>query len=169
MAIYHSESAGYTAEAWDANALSSQSPTVIRFPALTFNGRWLLAVSSIGPIVRSSKLAFNKKFYKDLALVDSDGNKFQVAGARKLRTLFSLRFGELLELLGGNPTWEVELTFGPPSQISLDETKRLISDCFTRNEEYWEEMSRFEDFRDKVAGANSLGEIFGAFKEFHLL
>jgi len=123
----------------------------------------------MGPVVRSSRLAFKREFYKDTVVVDSNGNKFQIVGAKKLRTLLNFSLGELLQLLGGTPTWEVELTFGSPSRISLDETKQLILDCFKGNDEYWEEMSRFEDFRDEVASADSLEEIFGAFKEFHLL
>jgi hypothetical protein len=70
----------------------------------------------------------------------------------------------ILELLSGNPRWQVELTFGSPTRISLQEVKHLLTTDCERNEEFWEEMGDFEKFRDKVLSADSIAQIFGTFR-----
>ena len=89
-------------------------------------------------------------------MVDSASNRFQVIGAKKIRTIVGFSFGNLLGLLSGNPKWEVELTLAQPSRISLEEVRKLISNSFREHEDYWEEMTDFEEFRDKVIAVESL-------------
>jgi len=119
-------------------------------------------------VSRSSRSGFKRGLHRSLVLVDSAGNQFQVVGAEKVRTLVD-GLGSLLGLLTGNPSLQVELIFAPAGSISLDDLKKLITEAFEKHEDYWEEMSGFEQFRDRVGGATSLQQVFAAFKEFHLL
>ena len=76
------------------------APSAVRLPALVFSQGLILLINSLDEIKTCTKLGFKKGFYKNLVLVDSDGNKFRVVDARKLRTLrFRLRFRDFLELL----------------------------------------------------------------------
>ncbi len=150
------------------DAVSSQSSTSIRFPALSFSQGWLSTVDSMERMTRSSRSGFKKGLHKSLVLVDSSGNQFQVVSAEKVRT-FVDGFGSLLGLLTGNPSVTVKLTFASTGHISLEDLKKLISESFEKQEDYWEEMTSFEQFRDKVGAATSLEQVFAAFKEFHLL
>lgn len=144
------------------------APSAVRLPALVFSQGLILLINSLDEIKTCTKLGFKKGFYKNLVLVDSDGNKFRVVDARKLRTLrFRLRFRDFLELLGANPRWEVELTFAPRSaQISLNDIKELVFKSFAKEKDYWTEMSDFEEFRDRISSASSLAEIFHLFNDF---
>jgi hypothetical protein len=75
----------------------------------------------------------------------------------------------ILELISGNPRWQVELTFGSPTKITLQEVKHLLSTDFQRNQEFWEEMGDFEKFQNKVLSADSMAQMFGTFRDFHIL
>jgi len=150
------------------NPVSSPNSELIRFPALSFDQGWLGVIESMDGLSRPSRLGVKKGFYSRVVLVDSNGNRFQVVDAKKVRTLFSFSFRAFLGLIGGNPIWQMELKLGPPAKASLDEVKQLISDRFKSNEEYWDEMSQFEEFRDRIAAANSLDEVFIALKEARL-
>jgi len=145
-----------------------QSSKAIKFPALSFNAGWLNAVDSMNRMTRSSKQGLKKELYKGTVLVDSGGNRFRVVGAEKVRTLVD-GFGSLIGLLTGNPSLQIELTISSTGEVSLEEVKDLISDSFKKKEDYWEEMTSFEDFRDTIAAASSLEQVFAAFKRFHLL
>jgi hypothetical protein len=118
-----------------------------------------------------SRLAFKKGFHQNLLLVDSDGSRFRVVEVKKIRTVFDFTFRDFLELISANPRWELEVTFGPdtPSRLSVQELKELLSDCFKNNGDFWEEMIDFEEFRDKIAAADSIRQILATFKEFHQL
>ena len=78
-------------------------------------------------------------------------------------------FGNILGFIEGNPRYEVELIFapGPPNTISLDDIRKLIFDSFRKEKHLWEAMVDFEAFRNKIAGATSLEQIFSIFKEYH--
>jgi hypothetical protein len=150
------------------NGTTTHDGASITFPALSFNQGWLSVLDSTDSLRYASRLAVKRGDYRNTLLVDSNLNSFQIASIKKIRTLFGFRFGRLLAMLGGNPRWEVELTFGPPSRLSLDEAKRLISNCFAQHEDFWEEMCDFEEFRDSIAKADSLQQVFTIFREFHL-
>lgn len=147
---------------------SSQS---IKFPALGFNNGWIYMLGSMDDLSRSSRKAFKSQSYKHLLVVDSSGCSFHVESARQIRSLFNFSFGSLLGLLAGNPSLRVEFTFAPenPSTIPLDRIKTLILDGFKENEDYWDEMSDFEEFRDEIVMAGALDQVFAIFKKFHQL
>ncbi len=150
------------------NGTSGQS---IRFPALSFSQGLVTVIQSLDELNECRKLGFQKGYYKDLTLVDSDGNQFNVVGARKIKTLpFKFTLRDFLELLGANPRWQIELRFGSDfGGISLEETKKLILDSFRKEKHFWEEMSDFEDFRGRIQSAPTLEQIFGAFQEFNMM
>ena len=150
------------------NSVSPQDLRSIQFPALAFSQGFVYALTSLDRITRCSKLTVKKGLYKNLLLVDASSKRFQIVGAKKIRTLIDFSFGWFfLGLLFGNPRWQVELIFapGPPLQISIDEVKNLIFDSFTKEEDYWGEMIAFEEFRDRVATATSLEQILALFKK----
>ena len=151
------------------NVMDEENPQPVRFPALGFKKGWLYAIGSMDDISRSSRRGFRKGTYKNLLLVDFIGNTFHVTGARKIGTLVRFDFGSLLGLVTGNPTWQVELTFAFDGHATLDRVKALIVECFKEKKDYWEEMVRFEEFRDKILKAESLERVFAAFEEFHQL
>jgi hypothetical protein len=123
-------------------------------------------VGSLDNVSQCTKAGFS--YYKGAILIDSDYQKFEVVDARKLRTIVGLNLDRLFDLLVGNPRWQVELLFGStPTTSSLDEVKRLIFASFKKDKYVWEEMTDFEEFRERVAGATSMEAIFGAFQEFH--
>ena len=153
----------------DKNQKKHEGSLTPRLPALTFNDGWLAAIDSIDSLMRPSRLSVKKGFYKDLIVVDSTLRKFRVIRAEKVGIRFDVGFRTLLRLLGGNPIWKMEITFDRPSSISLEEVKQLISDCFLKNEDYWDEMSQLEEFRDRIASADSVEEVFTSFREFHLI
>jgi hypothetical protein len=148
---------------------ASPGSELIKFPAMSFDRHSFGVLESMNDITRPSRSAVKKGFYRRVTLVDSSGNKFHVIDVKKLHTLFEWRLGVLLELISGNPAWRVQLTFGPPSKLSLDEVRGLILSCFKGRNEYWEEMSDFEEFRDKIVAANSMEQLFAVFREFHLM
>jgi hypothetical protein len=147
---------------------SSQPNLTITFPAIAFNGGWLSVFDSMRSLSQSSRHGFKKAVYNDSTFVDSTGTRFQVAGARKVRTVVG-GVGDLIGLLTGNAKLEVEFTFASQGQMPLTEVKRLISESFNQHPDYWEEMVDFEEFRSKIEKATSLDGVFSAFKEFHLL
>jgi hypothetical protein len=141
----------------------------IKFPALTFNQGWVGAIESIEDISRPSRLGVKRGFYRQLTLVDSNLGRFKVVAAKKVGTRFDANFRMFLRLLGGNPVRQMQLTLGVASELSLNDVKDLILDCFKKQEEYWEEMSDFEEFRDEIVAAMSMDQIFSAFREFNLM
>jgi hypothetical protein len=151
----------------DSTALSLSGS--IRLPTLSFAKDSLLAIDSLDLLTRPSKLAVRRRFYEHLLLVDSALNGFRVTSCKKLRTLIPFRFGMLLEWLFGNPRWQVELTFDSGRKVTLDEVKHGIAADFERNAEIWQEMCDFEEFEAKVLAADSIDEVFGVFREFHVL
>jgi len=50
--------------------------------------------------------------------------------------------------------------------VNVHQVKELIAGCFKQHEVLWEEMSNFEEFRERIAIAASVPEIFQAFAEF---
>ena len=66
-------------------------------------------VESMDRLPRPSLLGVKEGFYQNLALVDFNGNRFQIVGAKKVRTIFSFRFCALVALIGGNPIWQMDL------------------------------------------------------------
>ena len=85
---------------------------------------------------------------------------------KKIRTVFDFTFRDFLELISANPKWELEVMFGPdtPSRSSVQELKELLFDCFKNNGDDWEEMIDFEEFRDKIAAADSIRQILATFQ-----
>jgi hypothetical protein len=146
------------------------APDLIRFPALSFSQRLVNVINSLDDLSHCTKLGFKKGYYKHLTLVDSIGKRLEVVGARKVKTLpFRFTFRDLLAVLGANPRWQVELLFAPDiSQLTLEEVKNLIYESFRNERHFWEEMSDFEEFQQRVQSADTLEQIFAAFKEFNL-
>ena len=143
----------------------------IRFPVLSFSRDGLvLALDSLEPISRCTKLGFKNGFYNGLILVDSDRFRHRVAHARRVRTLPPTRLRDVLDLLTGNTRWQVEFIFDPGSTlVSLEEVKSLFSSSFKENAMEWEEMTDFERFRDQTMHASSMEEIFAAFRAANLV
>ena len=141
----------------------------MRFPALSFSHGLINVIHSLDALSQTNKLGLKRGYHKDLILVDSAGDQFHVVGARKIRTLpFKLTFRDFLEFLGANPRLQVELIFRPgSSRITVEELKKLILGSFKREKYYWEEMTDFEEFRNRIESATSVEQIFGAFKEFN--
>ena len=140
---------------------------LIRYPAFSFSGGLLYCVTSPDSLTVCSKLGYKSRFYKKLFLVDSAGNRFNVIAAERVRRLVQFTFRGFLELIDGNPRWQVRLIYGRPLPISLADVKALIATCFRKEQDSWEEMSDFDEFRDKVAQATSLEMVFATFKEFN--
>src|SRR5262249_9450293 len=151
------------------NAPNAPAQESLRFPALSFSQGMILAIDSLDRINQCTRLGFKSGFYKKLLLVDSDSRKFQVVDARKVRTIlnFGLKSGGLIDLLGGNPRYQIELIFSPASKVPLAEVKELIADSFKKQRYSWEEMTDLDEFREKIARAESLSDIFLIFKEFN--
>jgi hypothetical protein len=144
---------------------SLPSPESIRFPALTSSQGLIHVINSLEAISQCTRLGFKSGYFKNLLLIDSSGNRFQIVGAKKVRTVFNFNFGELLGLVTGNPRWQVDPIFAPGStRISLAEVKNLIADSFEREKGSWEEMSDFEEFEKKIEQAESLDQVFAVFK-----
>ncbi len=119
-------------------------------------------------LVQCTKRAYEAGFYNGMVLVDSDSNMFQVVRAKKARTLVNFSLGDLLRILERNPRWQVTLSFASdPVKISLEETKSRIFESFSDEKDRWEEMVDFEQFRNRIAIASSLKQIFDTFRDFH--
>jgi len=149
----------------------SASGKSIRFPALTFSADGILyAFDSLDRITTCTKRGYKTGFYKGLVLIDSDGTRFRAVDARHIRTLPPRSFGGLLEWLTGNPHWKVDLIFeAEASKASLDEVKQMISTAFRKNDETWQALVDFDEFRDRLERTTSLGEVFAAFREFNVV
>lgn len=142
------------------------APT-IKFPALWFSQNLVDMIDSLNGVTECTKLAFKSGFYKQLLLVDSDSNAFRVVGAKKVKTLIKPRFGLLLELIAGNPLWQVQLIFeANPSVMALADIKALIFESFKREKYLWEERADFEEFHEKLVASRSITEIFDTFRGF---
>jgi hypothetical protein len=135
----------------------------IRSPVLEFSQGEVFTQRLTGSIRQCTRLGYKKGYYNNLVIVDSDGRRFTVLGARVLRTIpptWSLG-GTLNHLLG--PRLEVEMNFAPepPTVLTLDEVKSMIFDCIERNSDFWDEMSDdFDEFRNRLARARSLQQVF---------
>jgi hypothetical protein len=153
-----------------ARTVSSQDPRAfMKFPALWFSESLVEVVDSLSGLTECTRLGFKSGFYKDLVLIDSNSNKFQVVDAQKVRTVMKFKFRELLGLVTGNPRWQIQLIFAPgTTKISLDELKSLISNSFKKEKYLWEEMSDFEELQEEVLQASSLDQILAIFKKFNV-
>jgi hypothetical protein len=150
-----------------ARLSEEDTDTLIRYPALSFSEGLLCCVTSPDGLTVCTRLGYKTGFYKKLFLIDSAGNRFEVIHAEKVRRLFRFRFREVFELITGNPRWQVRLVYGRPSSVALAEVKQLVAACFRKDQEFWEEMCDFEEFRDKLAQSESLEQIFRTFRQFN--
>jgi hypothetical protein len=147
------------------NTIGSATPA-LHLPALGFSQGMVLLIRSPSVMRECTRLGFKRGFYKDLAIVDSERKRFQVVGAHKIRTL-ARNLREILELLSGNPHWQVELVFSPDSStVALEKVKELIFDSFQREKDFWDEKTGFEDFRDRIKAANSMEQIIQTFENY---
>jgi hypothetical protein len=149
-----------------ATACSGNSNTEIRFPAFWFSQNLVDIISSLDDVTQCTKATLRKGFYKGLVLVDSERRKFEVIGARKIRTVpFKWNFRNVFNLLSGNPQYQVGFSFRPnPAAMTLQEIKDLISDSFEKEKCHWEEATNFEELRERVSSATSMEQLFSAFK-----
>ena len=119
-------------------------------------------------LTHCTKVALRSGFYDGLLLVDERGRRLDVTGARKIRIVPPKpSLASLLDWIG-NPRYEVELVFTSPIAISLEDVRTLIFESFTRATYLWEEMIDFDAFRDKIAAATSLEQVFSTFKDYHV-
>lgn len=139
----------------------------IKFPAVRFDDGFVTVLT--GSVTRASRLGLKKGSYKKAVIVDASGARFQIVGMGKKRTLLSWRFGQILELVSGNPSYEVEWTFGPPSRISLEDVKELFLKSFNKERDYWDEMIDFDEFRAKIVATSSFDQLFAVLREFHMM
>ena len=149
-----------------ANENSTAPTESIRFPALGFSQGLINVVTSLDR-QECTKLGFKSGYFKKLFYIDSNSSRFNVVGAKKIRTLFDFSIRDFFNLLGFNPRWEIQLTLGPPSTTSLDKVKDLVASSFKKEQDFWEEMSDFEEFEGKIAKAQSIDQVFSVFKEFN--
>ena len=150
--------------------VADASKTMLAFPVLTFSQNLVNRRESISELTRGTKRGLKNGYYDALFLVDEQGRRFNVTGARRLRILPPTNFGDILGFIEGNPRYEVELMFapGPPTTISLDDTRKLIFDSFQKEKNLWEAMVDFEEFQNKIAAATSLQQVFFIFKEYRV-
>src|SRR6266705_1524296 len=97
----------------ETRELGSSVDGGVRFPVLTFSMGWVGTAKSVGDFRQCSRLAFRKGFHRQLRLVDSVGSSFRVVEVKKIRTIVSFTFRDFLELISGNPRWEIDVRFGP--------------------------------------------------------
>lgn len=145
--------------------------SVANFPVLTFSQNLVRREESMSDLTKCTRVALKKRFYDGLKLIDSQGLRFDVIGAKKIRLLPPKpQFGHILDYMTGNFRYQVELLFAPgtPVHISLEEVKKLIFDSFKKEKYSWQAMIDFDEFRDKVAAAKSLDELFAVFNEYHV-
>ena len=142
----------------------------IQFPALWFSAGLMYAINSLDHMSQCTRAGFKSGCYEGAFLIDSNGQRFNVVDARKVRTLFRLSLFDLLGLLEGNLRWQVEILFKPASkETPFDEVKQLVFRSFKKEKDTWEEMIDFEEFRDQVVAAKSMPALFDAFREFNQL
>lgn len=140
-------------------------PEQIKFPAIWFENGFAIALA--GSIGRANRLGLKKTSHNKVVIVDANGNCFRILGVKKVRTLFSWRFGKILGLVTGNPEFEVEWLFGAVSKMSVDDVKELLFNAFRKQREFWKEMIDFDEFKAKIGSAGSFGQLLAALREFN--
>ena len=139
----------------------------IRFPAIWFENGFAIVLK--GSTKRANRLGLKKGSHKNAVIVDANGTQFRLLEMRKKRILFSWRFGQILELVTGNPAFEVEMTFSAVSNVSVDDVVDLLLKAFRKQREYWEEMIDFDEFKAKIASARSFEQVFAVLREFNFM
>ena len=139
----------------------------MRFPAIWLENGFLIVME--GPVRHANRLGLKKASHNKALIADVNGNRFRVAGVRKIRTLFSWRFGKILEFLSGNPDYEVEWSFDPVSKISVGEMKDLLFKALAKQQDLWEEMIDFDEFKAQIASANSFDQVFSVLRTFNFM
>lgn len=140
---------------------------VVTFPVLTFSQNLVMREEAMSQLTRCTRVALKKGFYDGLVLIDCQGQKFDVIGARKIRLLPPKpEFGHILDYVTGNFRYEVELLFAPgsPVQVSLEDVKKMIFTSFRKARYSWEANIDFNHFHRRVYRAVSLDELFAVFK-----
>lgn len=139
----------------------------IKFPAIWFENGFAIVLK--GSTKRANRLGLKKGSYKNAVIVDANGTKFRLLEMRKRRLLFGWRFGQILELVTGNPAFEVEMTFSAVSNISVDDVKDLLFKAFRKQQEYWEEMIDFDEFKAQIASSDSFEKLFAVLRKFNFM
>src|ERR1051326_1497875 len=139
----------------------------IKFPAIWFENGFAIVLK--GSTKHANRLGLKKGSYKNAVIVDANGTKFRLLKMRRKRLLFSWRFGQILELLTGNPAFEVEMTFSAVSNMWIDDVKDLLFKAFRKQQECWEEMIDFDEFKAKITSCDSFEKLFAVLKEFNFM
>jgi hypothetical protein len=144
-----------------------QKSDQIKFPAIWFENGFAIVLQ--GSTKRANRLGLKKGSHKNAVIVDANGTKFRLLEMQKKRFLFGWRFGQILELVTGNPEFEVEMTFSAVSSMSVDEMKDLLFKAFRKQQDYWEEMIDFDEFKAKIAASGSFEKLFAVLREFNFM
>jgi hypothetical protein len=138
----------------------------VEFPALGFSQDYVILIKSCEYFGNATKRGVRNGFFDTLFLVDSIGSRFRVVSVSKVRTL-ATSVGEVVDLLLGNPNWQIKVILKKDGELSLEAIKKLIIDSFKNEKAMWEEMVDFEDFRAHISVAPSITQVFELFASFN--
>lgn len=128
----------------------------LTFPAICFHQEYALLLRCWEDLTVTTSRALRHGKLENLLLVDSTGTAVKVRGARELEGVGA--FGGYNIFL--NRKVKVELLFeGEPFQMSVAELKARLLRSFDEWEG-WASADNFEETREAVESAASVGEVF---------
>lgn len=133
-------------------------PLSLSLPLVCFHREYALLVREWDELTITTSFALKHGKLSDLLLVDSKGVAVRVRNALKLHSVGP--FWGLNIFL--NRRIKVELCYeGDPFTISVTELRKRLLESF---EEWygWSSSENFDELQERVKGANTFGEIFGA-------
>ena len=139
----------------------------IQFPVITFSYPNVITFNTdMIHLTSCSKQALKNGYYKNLKIVDSNGNLFVVNNATKIKNIgpfwgYNIFLGQRIQ---------VELEFNNDIKIlTLNELKRMVSGTFKKGRDFWDSGGNYFQLQKIVYSAESIpslihkiGEILNA-------
>ena len=126
------------------------------FPVLTFSKGYMESVSKEAKIQQTNKTALKRGWFKKLYVIDSECRKFPVERLEELGSDGPL-WG--LSLMHGRKV-RVELFYGEPQQMKLNEVKDLVCKAMGRDSSFYEaSVLSLEEIQEKIRRSKSFEEM----------
>lgn len=127
----------------------------MQFPVLRVNELHIRRFQSSDELHRMTEKYFDLGGFKQGAFfIDSEGKKFPIKNVTKKRRSWHIGYW-----FAPSPAIIVDISIGRPTQLSLDEIKRLIIDLVVKNRWYSQGGEDEKEFRKAFEGFQSIAEL----------
>ena len=135
----------------------------LRFPVIALSrDTSILTVNDWPTLTSCSAYAWHRGYFTNLQVIDSALRRFAVhkgevlGGARALR--IALGFVWHVHV-------RVDLSFSPPTQLTLEQATHAVIRGVNQNRSFWEESGPIEAFSSRLSKASSFDELASPFAD----